>query len=433
MYSNTPYSIMYALVDCNNFFVSCERTLDSSLENKPVVVLSNNDGCVVSRSKEAKDLGIPMGVPAFKCKELFKQHHVKSFSAKFELYNFKSQEVIKIASSYVLEFETYSIDELFLNLTGFKYINVYNYCREIRTRIKDEVNIPVSIGIAPTKTLCKVANRIVKDFPQKFNEGVYILDTPEKIEKALKWLDIGDVWGIGRRLSVKMNDAGVYKAWDLLQKPEIWVRKLMGIHGVRMMNELKGIRQLELDSPSPKKSIVVTRSFMEMLTKKEDVRERVETFGMYCSEKLRKQNTCCKMITVFVQTNRFRKDLPEYRNARTQILSNPTNSSILIGRVVNELFEEIFEEGFHYKKAGVIVNDFVSENERLISLFEKDFQNQHLPVMKAMDAMNKKYGKDKVRLGSMSGQNTFGRAQLSPEYEAFLKNNTLPEANFRFH
>lgn len=423
---------MYALVDCNNFFVSCERTLDPSLENKPVVVLSNNDGCVVSRSKEAKDLGIPMAAPAFKYKELFKKYDVKSFSAKFELYNFKSQQVINIAKAYVLEHEVYSIDELFLDLTGFKYINLYDYCLEIQHKIQKETHIPVSIGIAPTKTLCKVANRIVKDFPKNF-DGVYIMDTPEKIEKALKWLNIGDVWGIGRKLTAKMNDSGVYKAWDLLQKPEMWVRKVMGIHGVRMINELKGIRQLELDAPSPKKSIAVTRSFMEMLMKKDDVRERVETFGMYCSERLRKQNTCCKMVTVFVQTNRFRQDLPEYRNAMTQILPNPTNSSIIIGRAVNELFEAIFKEGFHYKKAGVIVNDFVPEDQRLISLFEEDTQNQHLPVMKAMDAMNKKYGKDKVRLGSMSGENTFGRAQLSPEYEAFLKNNTLTEANFRFH
>ena len=425
---------MYALVDCNNFFVSCERSLDSSLENKPVVVLSNNDGCVVSRSKEAKDLGISMAAPAFKYKELFKQYDVKSFSAKFELYNFKSQKVIEVAKSFVTktDYEVYSIDELFLDLTGFRYVNVCNYCLEIKNKITTEVGIPVSIGIAPSKTLCKVANKIVKEFPQRFN-GVYMLDTPEKIRKALKWLDIGDVWGIGRRLAAKMNDSGVYKAWDLLQKPEMWVRKTIGIHGVRMINELKGIRQLELDAPSPKKSIAVTRSFMEMLTKKEDVRERVETFGMYCSERLRKQNTCCKMVTVFVQTNRFRKDLPEYRNAASQVLVNPTNSSILIGRAVNELFETVFKEGFHYKKAGVIVNDFVPEDQRLISLFEEDAQNQHLPVMKAMDAMNKKYGKDKVRLGSMSGQNTFGRAQMSPEYEAFLKNNILPEANFRFH
>ena len=424
---------MYALVDCNNFFVSCERTLDSSLEGKPVVVLSNNDGCIVSRSNEARALGIPMGAPLFKFKDFFKEHDVKSFSPKFELYNYKSQQVINIAKSFVMEYEIYSIDELFLDLYGFKYFDLESYCAEIRSKVQAETQIPVSIGIAPTKTLCKIANRIVKKFPQQFPSGVYTLDTAEKVEKALKWLKIEDVWGIGRRLSVKMKDAGVYKAWDLLQKPEIWVRKVMGIHGTRMINEMKGIGQLELDAPSKKKSIAVTRSFMEMLTDKEDVRERVETFAMYCAEKLRKQESCCKMLTVFVQTNRFRKDLPEYRNARTMVLPNPTNSSIILNKYANQLFEEIYLEGFHYKKAGVIVNDFVPENERLINLFEVDFQNQHLPVMKAIDVLNRKYGKDKIRLGSMSGKNTYGRAKLSPEYEMFLKNNTLPEANFRFH
>ncbi|WP_417428306.1 SOS mutagenesis and repair protein UmuC [Halpernia sp.] len=423
---------MFALIDCNNFFVSCERTLDKSLEGQAVVVLSNNDGCVVSRSNEAKALGIPMGAPVFKYKELFAKYKVKSFSAKFELYNFRSQQVMKIASSYALDFEIYSIDELFLDFHGFKYFDLNSYAEEIRDKILKESLIPTSIGIAPTKTLCKVANRIVKKFPDRFN-GVYILDTPEKIEKALKWLDIEDVWGIGRRLSVKMKDFGVYKAYDLLQKPETWVRKIMGIHGVRMINELKGIRQLELDSPSKKKSICVSRSFMQMLTNKEDVRERIETFSMYCAEKLRKQETCCKTICVFVQTNRFRKDLPEYRNAISVVLPNPSNSSITIAKIANEIFEKLFLEGFHYKKAGIIVSDFVPENERLINLFEKDVQNKHLPVMKALDRLNRKYGKDKIRLGSMNGKNTFGRAQLSEEYQQFLKNNILPEASYRFH
>ena len=423
---------MYALVDCNNFFVSCERALDASLEGKPVVVLSNNDGCAVSRSNEAKALGIPMGAPAFKFKDIFEKYEVKVFSAKFELYNFYSQNVSKIAQSYSPNSEIYSIDELFLDFHGFKYINLETYSVEIRDEIKTKLNIPVSIGIAPTKTLCKVANRIVKEFPEKFPNGVYLLDSPEKIEKALKWLKIEDVWGIGRKYTAKLQDFGIYKAWDLLQKPEMWVRKLMGIHGTRMINELKGIPQLELEAPSKKKSIAVTRSFMEMLKDKDDVRERVETYALYCAEKLRKQNTCCKMITVFVQTNRFRKDLGEYRNSKTFVFSNPTNSSITIAKEANRLFNEIFIEGFHYKKAGVIVNDFVPENERLIGFFEKDVQNQHLPVMKAMDFLNKKYGKDKIRLGSMSGKNTYGRQKISPEYEKFLKNNTLHEANYRF-
>ena len=423
---------MFALLDCNNFFVSCERTLDPSLEGVPVVVLSNNDGCVVSRSNEAKDLGIPMGAPVFKYKKLFEEHSVKSFSAKFELYNYYSQQVMKIASSFAPDHEIYSIDELFLDFNGFKYFNLEPYSQTIRKKILQDAKIPVSIGIAPTKTLAKVANRIAKKYPEKC-EGVYLMDTPYKIEKALKWLDIQDVWGIGRRLSVKMNDAGVYKAWDLLQKPEMWVRKVMGIHGIRMINELKGVPQLELDSPSKKKTIATTRSFMEMITDKEQLRERIETFSFSCAEKLRKQNSCCKMITVFVRTNRFRKDLGEYRNGVSIVLPNPSSSSIVLAKAANKAFEAIFREGFHYKKAGVIVSDFVPEDQRQINLFEKDLEAKHLPVMKTMDSLNRKYGKDKIRLASQNGKPTYERKQLSAEYEEFLKSNTLPEANFRFH
>ncbi len=423
---------MFALLDCNNFFVSCERTLDASLEGKPVVVLSNNDGCVVSRSNEAKALGIPMGAPVFKYRDLFEKHHVKAFSAKFELYNFRSQQVMKIASSYAPDFEVYSIDELFLDFHGFTYFNLEEYSQKIKKEIALEAKIPVSIGIAPTKTLAKIANRIAKKFPEKFN-GVFIFDSSEKIEKALKWLDIEDVWGIGRRLGVKMRDAGVNKAWDLLQKPEIWVRKIMGIHGTRMINELKGIQQLDLETPAKKQSIATTRSFMEMIAEKEKLRERIETFAFSCAEKLRKQNSCCRVITVFIHTNRFRKELGEYKNGLSVVLPNPSNSSIVLAKAANSIFEAIYKEGFHYKKAGVIVSDFVPENERLINLFEKDLETKHLPIMKAMDTLNKKYGKDKIRLASQNGKPTYERKLLSPEYEEFLKNNTLPEASFRFH
>lgn len=424
---------MYALLDCNNFFVSCERALDPQLKNKPVVVLSNNDGCVVSRSNEAKALGIPMAAPAFKYKNLFAEHNVRVFSAKFELYNFYSQKVMSIAKSYVMDYEVYSIDELFLDFHGFKYFDLYDYCCKIRKQISDEQNIPVSIGIAPTKTLCKVANHIVKKNTDIYPDGVCILDSKEKIETVLKNFEIGDIWGIGRRLNAKMLDYGVFTAWDLLQKPEIWIRKLMGIHGVRMINELKGFPQLELDAPSSKKSIMVSRSFMQMITKKEELAERVETFAIYCAEKLRKQNFCCKVLSVFVQTNRFRKELGEYKNGFSIILPNPSSSSIVLAKYANSIFEAIYKDGFHYKKAGVMVSDFVPDNERLINLFEKDVDDKHIPIMKTIDKLNKKYGKDKIRLGGMSGENTYGRAALTPEYEEFLKNNILPEANYRFH
>lgn len=424
---------MYALLDCNNFFVSCERALDPQLKNQPVVVLSNNDGCVVSRSNEAKALGIPMGAPAFKYKSLFAEHNVRVFSAKFELYNFYSQKVMSIAKSYVMDYEVYSIDELFLDFHGFKYINLLDYCTTIRKHINDEQNIPVSIGIAPTKTLCKVANHIVKKNTDIYPDGVCILDSKEKIETVLKNFEIGDIWGIGHRLNAKMQDYGVFTAWDLLQKPEIWIRKIMGIHGVRMINELKGFPQLELDAPSSKKSIMVSRSFMQMITKKEELAERVETFAIYCAEKLRKQNSCCKVLSVFVQTNRFRKELGEYKNGFSVVLPNPSSSSIVLAKYANSIFEAIYKDGFHYKKAGVMVSDFVPDNERLINLFEKDVDDKHIPIMKTIDKLNKKYGKDKIRLGGMSGENTYSRAALTPEYEEFLKNNILPEANYRFH
>ena len=425
---------MYALLDCNNFFVSCERTLDPGLDGKPVVVLSNNDGCVVSRSNEAKALGVPMGAPAFKYRELFAANDVKAFSAKFELYNFRSQQVMEMAKSFLPDdaYEVYSIDELFLDFHGFKYFDLEEYCNKIRKKIDTELKLPTSIGVAPTKTLCKIANHIVKKNTEQYPDGVYIMDSREKIEKALNDLDIGDVWGIGRKLGAKMVDHGVYKASDLLLKPEMWIRKVMGIQGVRMINELRGIPQLELDKASPKRSIMVSRSFMQMISTKEELAERIETFAIYCAEKLRKQNSCCKVISVFIQTNRFRKELGEYKNGFSIILPNPSSSSIVLAKYANSIFEAIYKHGFQYKRAGVMVSDFVPDNERQISLFEKDIDDKHIPIMKAIDKLNSKYGKDKIRLGGMSGKNTYGRATLSPEYEEFLKNNILPEANYRF-
>lgn len=422
---------MYALLDCNNFFVSCERTLNPCLEKVPVVVLSNNDGCVISRSNEAKELGIPMGAPAFKYKDFFQENNVHVFSAKFELYNHYSLQIMKLVAAYVPEYEIYSIDEVFLDFRGFKYFNLNEYCTLIKNEILRRYQIPVSIGFASTKTLCKVANRIAKKNLE--HNGIYFLDQPQKIQEALQNLAIEDVWGIGRKHSIKMKDHGVYKCSDLFKMHEIWIRKQMGIHGIRMLQELKGNPQLVFETAKNKKSIATTRSFMDMITNKEELRERLETFAMHCAEKLRRQNTCCKSITIFVQTNRFRKDLPVYYNAVSVHLSNPTNSSIIISKEVSKLFETIYLEGFHYKKAGVIVNDFVSENERITSLFEKDLQEKHLPIMKAMDKMNKKYGKNKIRIGSTNGENTFGRAQLSEEYQEILRNNTFEEGNFRFH
>ncbi|OPC24839.1 SOS mutagenesis and repair protein UmuC [Elizabethkingia meningoseptica] len=422
---------MFALVDCNNFFVSCERDLDKDLEGKPVVVLSNNDGCVISRSEEAKALGVPMGAPAFKYEKFFKEHNIVSLSSKFELYNFRSQKVMKIIKQYAPETEVYSIDEAFLNLSGFRYINILEHCRKLKQEVQDVEGIPVSVGIAPSKTLAKVANRIAKKNPEKFG-GFFVLEKPEDIEKALKWLNIEDVWGIGRRLSARMKDAGIYKAYDLFSKPEMWIRKQMGVNGVRLVNELKGIPQFEIPHTSGKKSIAVTRSFMEMVTKKEDLQERIGAFAFSAGEKLRRQKSCCKSITVFVNTNRYRKDLPEYKNAASYSFPNPVSSSIDLAKTAARLLDEIYIEGYHYKRAGVWIHDFVPEDERLISLFEEDHFDKHKNIMEAMDKLNRRYGKDKIRLGNLDFKSNYGRKKLSQAYEDFLKNNTLPEADYRF-
>ncbi|OPB84730.1 Y-family DNA polymerase [Elizabethkingia ursingii] len=422
---------MFALVDCNNFFVSCERALDSDLIDKPVVVLSNNDGCVISRSEEAKALGIPMCAPTFKYEKFFQENNVVSLSAKFELYNFRSQHVMDVIKKYAPDVEVYSIDEAFLNLSGFKYINIADHCIKLKQDVMDTEGITVSVGIAPTKTLAKLANRIAKKNPAKF-EGLFILEKPEDIEKALKWLNIEDVWGIGRRLGTRMKDAGIYKAYDLLSKPEPWIRKEMGINGIRLVNELKGIPQLETSNTSGKKSIAVTRSFMEMVTTKEELQERICSFAFSAGEKLRKQKSCCKALTVFVGTNRFRKDLPEYKNAISFHFQNPVSSSIDLAKIAAKLLDEIFIEGYHYKRAGVWINDFVPEDERLISLFEEDHFDRHKNIMEAMDKLNRRYGKDKIRLGNLDFKSNYGRKKLSANYEDFLKNNTLPEADYRF-
>lgn len=247
---------MLALIDCNNFFVSCERTLNPQLQNRPVVVLSNNDGCVISRSVEAKELGIPMGAPAYKFQKVFHANGVEILSAKFELYNFRSQEVMQLAAQHSADVEIYNIDEFFLDLNGFdKYLNLTDHCISLQKLILKKVNIPVSIGLAPTKTLAKLANKLAK----KSSEGhIYALDSPESIEKALKQVELKDIWGIGRRYAVKFSDKGVHTAYDFIQMPLMWIQKQMGVLGVRMYYELKGIKQLELERAKPKKSIGVT-------------------------------------------------------------------------------------------------------------------------------------------------------------------------------
>lgn len=413
---------MYGLIDGNNFYASCERIFRPDLRNKPVIVLSNNDGCAIARSNEAKAIGIGMGDPAFKIADIIKQYNVYVFSANFILYGDISNRITNICRRYCQDVEVYSIDESFLDFHGYNYVDLQTHCEELRDYVLKGLDIPTSIGIAPTKTLCKVANKIAKKFPEK-TKSVYIIDTQKKIEKALKWFPLEDVWGIGRRYAERFSKIGIRTAWDFTNLPEQFVQQEMGIYGLRMHRELNGIPEYDLNlNRKSKKAIATTRTFDKRTDDFEVLKERVSTFAYKCSEKLRKQKSCCRYITVFICTDRFKADLKQYSNSITITLNNPSNSAIEIAKASITALSKIYLPFFQYKKAGVIVTEFVPETERITSLFDEDLHEKHKPIMTVIDLMNKRLGSDKIKLASMDIQKTWKMSQknLSPRYTTDL-------------
>lgn len=411
---------MFALIDCNNFYASCERVFAPHLNGKPVVVLSNNDGCAIARSNEAKALGIPMGAPAFEFEQLFRKHKVHVFSANFSLYGNMSNRIMHILSAYSPEVEIYSIDEAFLKLKGFDYFNLQDYGCAIRKKVTQGTGIPISVGIAPTKALSKVANRIAKKYTQ--TGGVYLIDTEEKRVKALKWLAIEDVWGIGRKYAARLKGQGVNTAYDFTQLSDACVQKQFSIVGLRLKRDLSGIPTLDLEDIQAKKNIATTRSFEKNITKIEDLKERIATFAVTCSEKLRKQKSCCKMLVVFLRTNGFRKDLPQYSRSSLIKLPFPSNSSIELVEFACIALESIFIAGYSYKKAGVIIMDFIPESQIQLSLFENS-NPKHEGLMKAIDKLNNRFGQQKIRLSIQDQKRVWKMKQekLSPQYTTRIK------------
>ena len=411
---------MIALIDCNNFYASCERVFRPDLNGKPIVVLSNNDGCVIARSNEAKALGIPMGAAAFEFEKMFQQNNVQVFSANFALYGDMSQRVMSILGEYSPEVEIYSIDECFLDLQGFGYFDLQEYANQMRHKVFKWTGIPISIGIAPTKALSKVANRIAKKYPEQ-TKGAYIIDSEEKRIKALKWLKIEDVWGIGRQHSKKLQVIGVNTAFDFTQLSDEMVKKQMTIVGLRLKRDLQGIPTLTLEETQPKKNIATTRSFETNYTEFAQVSERITTFAVSCAEKLRKQHSVCNSLMVFIYTNRHRKDLPQYSRNIVVRLPFPTNSSIELAEFAVQALKHIFKEGYAYKKAGVIVQDFMPEATAQRSLFENR-NEKHIPLMQALDKLNAHFGKQKIRLSSQDIKRIWKMKQekLSPSYTTKL-------------
>lgn len=403
---------MYSLVDCNNFFASCERVFQPNLRNVPIVVLSNNDGCVVARSNEAKALGIPMGEPVFKLTRLIEQHGIAVFSSNYSLYGDMSHRVMSILSQFVEDMEIYSIDEAFLSLKGFENYNLEEYGRNIVRTVTKGTGIPVSMGIAPTKTLAKVASKFAKKY--KGYNGVCIIDTEEKRIKALKQFEIGDVWGIGRRYQKKLEYHSIRTAFDFTQKSESWVRNMMTVVGVRTWKELRGISAIDLEKVAPdKQTICTSRSFGEMIGDFDTLMESVANFTASCARKLRTQRSCAGMLQVFIYTNRFREDLPQYYNS--QIINSPTatNDVTELIHYARLALKNIYKEGYHYKKAGVIVMDIVPRNGVQQNLFDERDRMKHEQVLEVLDRVHKKYG---TRVLKVAAQGTGKKWALKSEY-----------------
>ncbi len=407
---------MIALVDCNNFYASCERVFRPELENMPVVVLSNNDGCIIARSNEAKALGIPMGAPAYKWADTLEKYGVQVFSSNYALYGDMSQRVMNILSGFTPDIEIYSIDESFLNFAGLDE-NLSDYAQQMRRRVRKWTGLPISIGIAETKTLAKLANRIAKRFPELDN--VHIIDSETKRIKALKWAKVGDIWGIGRRQAQKLEYYGIKTAWDFTQKSDAFIRKYFTVVGLRTKKELQGIPCFGLeDIPPAKKSIATTRSFGVLQTEPEKIQEAVSTFANVCANKLRDQKSCAKTMMVFIHTNGFRTDLPQNRRNATITLPVATNLSSELSKYATMLAGAIFKPGYSYHKAGVIVSGIVPENQVQLNIFDKVDRVKQKNLYKVVDLLNSSYGRDTVRLAAQGKDRTWRLKQehLSKRY-----------------
>lgn len=390
----------YALVDCNNFFVSCERAFQPELEGKPVVVLSNNDGCVVARSNESKAMGIKMGAPFFKIRDKVESGNLIVRSSNYSLYGDLSSRVMSILAAAVPKIEIYSIDEAYLCVDGIDKKKLEVLCPELVRRIRKWVGIPVSIGIASTKTLAKVANHFAKKYPGY--RGVCRIVTEEQRVKALKLTPIGDVWGIGRRVAPRLLAMGLTTAFDYVSMPQDWVYKNLGLGGLRVWNELNGKESVEEERDEARQSICTSRSFAETITDIQELSARVSDFAAKCAEKLRHDGTAAYCINTFLYTNRFREDKPQDFPDATIRLDMPASSTQEVVSAALKALKLIWKPGFEYKKAGVVVFDIVNRDERQLTLFETDSAKKEKQdvLSQVIDNVNVSSGQNVLRVAT---------------------------------
>ena len=407
---------MYALVDCNNFYASCERVFNPNLEGKPVAILSNNDGCVISMSDEAKAIQLPFGAPIFKWESFCKANNISVLSSNYPLYGDMSSRVMRILEQFSPDVEVYSIDEAFLQFKGFDNYDFTDYGIQIRQRILKWTGLPTCVGIAPTKALSKVANKIARKF-SKETKGVFVIDSEESRLKALKWTKIESIWGIGYGLQKRLKAKGCKTAYDFTQLPDEWVRKTMSITAWKLKKDLEGISKIGLDEPTTKRAIATTRSFEYTYSDIHNIKERISTFATSCAEKLRKQGSSCHIIMVVLSSNRHKKDAEQHRVKAIVSLPYPTDSSLEISNRAVKAVETIFKSGIKYKRAGVIVMGLVPTHNHQLDFFQKE-NPKHKPLMSAIDGLNKKYKDYKIKLGNQDLKRTWKMRQerLSPKY-----------------
>lgn len=397
-----------ALLDCNNFYASCERVFDASIKTKPIVVLSNNDGCVIARSEEAKQIGVTMGAPLFKVESLLEDNDAEIFSSNYALYGDMSGRVMNLLHNFTPEVEIYSIDEAFLNLEPRKH-SLDNLAHSIREKMYQWTGIPVSIGIAETKVLAKIANeRAKKDELREI--GALNLYRSDKIEGVLKTTKVDDIWGIGYRSALRLKASHILNAWQLRETDNRFIRRLLTVAGARIALELRGIRCLPLEQSSMKKhSITCSRSFGNGITNYELLKEATLYFLTRACEKMRHHNLAANAVTVFISTDRFRPVPAPYSPSATYSSTYPTDSNQELQEWTISTLEKIYDRDYEYRKAGIILSGLVPNEQLTKRLFDDErFQQQH-KLMKAVDEINKKFGKDTVRFG---GVKTEGRWKM---------------------
>jgi len=398
--SSIQYTKKIALIDCNSFYVSCERLFNPKIRKKPVVVLSNNDGCIVSRSNEAKALGIKMGEPYFKAKDIIIKNNVHVFSSNYSLYGDLSRRVMRTLKRFNSDIEVYSIDEAFIDLSNFPDNEVEDVAQEIRATVLQWTGIPASIGIAKTKTLSKVANHIAK----KKKSGVTNFIGVENIDPLLEKVDINDVWGVGRQLTKFYHKNGIYNAKQLKNKSNTWIKKSSNVLGSRTAMELRGISCIDIEkTKSKRKSCVVSRSFGQRIEKYQELKEAVAGYCLNASEKIRSESLIAKSITVFIRTSPFQSRFGYYSNSKTIDFPIATSDSIEIVKTALTILESIFKNGYRYQKAGVLLSN-LSESTNNKNLFSSEKDEKINSLMKSIDNTNYRYGRSTLSLASAGVQ-----------------------------